>query len=218
MKVECVIFDCDGLMFDTEKVSIRNWHEIAAKYDITLDDLFFQKIIGCNQQTILKIFNDYPDIAAHQDEIFATRVEKIFACCKNTGSLNKKGLIPLLDTLDEMNIRKCVASSSNRHYVDTLLNSIGKEVKFDAVVCGDEVKKGKPDPEIFLTAAAKAGVDPQSCLVLEDSKSGILAARNAGMKSVWIYDTVIPDEEMKEALQISCHDLSEVIPLLKEEL
>ena len=216
MSIECVIFDCDGLMFDTERVSIRNWHEIAAKYNITLDDLFFQRIIGCNRQTIEQIFKDYPDIAAHQEEIFRTRVEKIFECCKKTGSLNKKGLIPLLDTLQEMKIRTCVASSSNRHYVDTLLNSIGKKETFDAIVCGDEVLHGKPDPEIFLTAAKKAGVAVEHCVVLEDSKSGILAAKRAGMKSVWIYDTVMPDEEMKQALQISCNDLDEVNELIKE--
>ena len=76
---------------------------------------------------------------------------------------------------------------------------------------------GKPDPEIFLTAARKAGVAPENCVVLEDSKFGIIAAKRAGMKSVWIYDFVKPDEEMKEAIQESRNDLLEVIDYLKEQ-
>ena len=142
MSIECVIFDCDGLMFDTEKVANENWREIAGQYGITLDDEFFYQIIGCGHKLFLKA------------------------------------------------MEKCVASSSHREYVDTLLGSIGKPYHFDSVVCGDEVTHGKPDPEIFLTAARKAGVAPENCVVLEDSKFGIIAAKRAGMKSVWIYDFV----------------------------
>ena len=217
MSIECVIFDCDGLMFDTEKVANENWREIAGQYGITLDDEFFYQIIGCGHKLFLKAMENHQDLEPHLPEISEGRLKKIFGMCENKGSLNKKGLTELLDYLEEAGIKKCVASSSHREYVDTLLGSIGKPYHFDSVVCGDEVTHGKPDPEIFLTAARKAGVAPENCVVLEDSKFGIIAAKRAGMKSVWIYDFVKPDEEMNEAIQESRNDLLEVIDYLKEQ-
>ena len=77
--------------------------------------------------------------------------------------------------------------------------------------------RGKPDPEIFLLGAEKLGVDPENCLVLEDSKQGIIAARRAGMHSCFIQDTIEPDEEMEEAIEFRRDSLADVIGLLEEE-
>ena len=78
------------------------------------------------------------------------------------------------------------------------------------------VKKTKPDPEIFLTAAGKLGIRPENCLVLEDSRQGIFAADAAGMHSCFIQDTIIPDDAMRAKIQNERHDLKEVIDLLEE--
>ena len=131
MSIECVIFDCDGLMFDTEKVANENWREIAGQYGITLDDEFFYQIIGCGHKLFLKAMENHQDLEPHLPEISEGRLKKIFGMCENKGSLNKKGLTELLDYLEEAGIKKCVASSSHREYVDTLLGSIGKPYHFD---------------------------------------------------------------------------------------
>ena len=217
MKTECVIFDCDGLMFDTETVANQCWRDIASRYGVQLNDEFFYRIIGCGHQQFLEAMADYPQLMEHMPEIRQHRLDTIYSLCETAGRLNKKGLVELLNWLQANGIRKCVASSSHREYVEKLLGSIGCPVHFDGIVCGDEVTHGKPDPEIFLTAAAKAKVAPQHCLVLEDSKFGIMAAKRAGMNSVWIYDFVKPDEEMELYLQQRCDSLLDVIELLKKE-
>lgn len=218
MSIECVIFDCDGLMFDTETVSTQSWRDVAGKYGILLDDEFFYQIIGSGTKNFEEVMKSHQDLMPHLPEVRAERINRIMTMsAEHPGSLNKPGLTELLAYLDQVGIKKCVASSSHREYVDHLLNHIGSPVSFDGVVCGDEVTHGKPDPEIFLTAAKKAGIAPERCVVLEDSKFGILAAKRAGMKSVFIFDFVQPDAEMRQAIQAERETLAGVIDILQEE-
>lgn len=216
MKIECVIFDCDGLMFDTETISTQCWRAVAQRHNIVLDDEFFYKIIGSGKKNFAEVMVDHQDLLPYMEEIRANRVSTIMEAAKKIGSINKKGLVELLDYLDLNHYKKAVASSSHRSYVENLLSSIGRDTQFDGIVCGDEVVHGKPDPEIFLTAAKKAGIAPENCVVLEDSKFGILAAKAAGMHSVFIYDMVQPDTQMQNAIQSQGDSLLDVIEFLKE--
>ena len=108
-----------------------------------------------------------------------------------------------------------ICSSSAREYVLALIDSCSVKLHYDTIVCGDMVKHAKPDPEIFLKGAENLGVKPENCLVLEDSKQGILASVNAGMHNCFIPDTIIPDEAMSRAIEFRCESLHEVIGLLE---
>ena len=132
------------------------------------------------------------------------------------GELVMKGLEELCAYLKENGYKIGIASSSSKAYVETLLRNADTVIEYDALCTGDMVKHAKPDPEIFLRGAAELGVSPDNCLVLEDSKQGILAAKRAGMRSCFIPDTIVPDDEMKAALDLQRDSLLDVISLLEE--
>ena len=112
----------------------------------------------------------------------------------------KKGLYELLGFLEENGISKAVATSSERIKAEKYLRLGNVIERFDCIVCGDEVIKGKPDPEIFQKVAQKAGFDMKDCIVLEDSENGILAASRAGMKPVFIKDIKDLSEDTRKLI------------------
>ena len=120
-----------------------------------------------------------------------------------------------ISRLVEKGYKIAVCSSSALAYVKALIATCSTKLEYDVIICGDMVKHAKPDPEIFLRGAEELGVDPENCMVLEDSKQGILAARAAGMHRCFIPDTITPDEVMKEALEFETPSLFEVITLLE---
>ena len=130
--------------------------------------------------------------------------------------LNKKGLISLFQWLKQNGYRIGICSSSHRTYVEALLSTVSTPLEYDAIVGGDMVTHAKPDPEIFLVGAKILDVQPAKCLVLEDSKQGIIAARRAGMHSCFIEDTIQPDHTMKEMIEYQTENLEEVIQLLRQ--
>ena len=114
-----------------------------------------------------------------------------------------------------MSIPYAVASSSHPQAIQKFLSHAGFVLSPNVIVSSKEGYKSKPAPDVFLAAAERLDVKPENCLVLEDSKHGIMAAANAKMHSIFIQDQIAPDDEMKEYIQESCKDLNEVIDYLK---
>ena len=214
--IKCVIFDCDGLMFDSEKISIEVWKRIGKKYGFNFDEEFFTGITGSGKGQAKKQFDRYPGISDILPEIRAERDRSIFEKAHTTG-IAKKGLTVLLDYLNKNNYLVCAGSSSTYSYVAELISTLDKPYHFDYICCGDMVTKCKPDPEIFLNCAKALNVEPENCLVLEDSKNGIIAAKNAGMISGFIYDTVSKDEQFSHLIDHEFQNLSQVIDYLKDQ-
>lgn len=218
MSIKAVLFDCDGLMFETELVSQQMWRDAAAVYNETIPYDFFVAITGTHDR--LMDMDLVRKQIPHIDEIMADmkrlRFDLSFWKSIHTDCLNKPGLLELFPWLKKNGYLTAICSSSYREYVETLAKNVSVPLEYDAIVTGDMVAHSKPDPEIFLKGASLLGVKPEECLVLEDSKMGILAAKNAGMHSCFIQDTIYPDEEMLQAMEYSRNDLAEVIELLKE--
>jgi beta-phosphoglucomutase-like phosphatase (HAD superfamily) len=130
----------------------------------------------------------------------------------------KLGLYELLDFLEDNKISKALATSSERIKAEKYL-TLGNVIdRFDCTVCGDEVEKGKPDPEIFQKAAQKAGFNSKDCIVLEDSENGILAASGAGMMPIFIKDVKDLSEDTKKLIFKEFQSLIEVRDYLKSAL
>lgn len=119
----------------------------------------------------------------------------------------KYGVLEITSRLKENGFRIAVASSSRRGYVEEELKFTGLYDRFEVILCGDNVTKSKPDPQIFLTAAERLGVSPEDCYVLEDSYNGIRAAHAAGMKPIMVPDLLPPDDEMKRLAVYIADDL-----------
>ncbi|MBL4930747.1 HAD family hydrolase [Clostridium paridis] len=187
---ELVIFDMDGLMFDTEIISARAWYEAGQAYGYELDKDFLFGFIGMNVNSIGNEFRKAYGDEFSFDEVNKFQKEKLENILDNEGFEIKKGLLEILDYLDEKKIKKAVATSSGRVKATKLISKAGVLDRFDTIVCGDEVTKGKPDPEIFLKACSKLNVAPENALVLEDSERGLLAANAGNIKCLVIPDLI----------------------------
>jgi HAD superfamily hydrolase (TIGR01509 family) len=117
----------------------------------------------------------------------------------------------LLDFLKQNNIKMAVATSTSRQSCERMLKKSGAFPYFDEIVCGDDVTNGKPNPEVFLKASEKLGIEPKSCIALEDSINGIKSAYSAGMTAIMVPDFLQPTDEIKPMISILCKDLTEVI-------
>jgi HAD superfamily hydrolase (TIGR01509 family) len=203
-----VIFDMDGLMFDTENLTIPLW-EVAGKpfgYNITHEIVL--RMVGISGEkarlVLLEEFGDDFPYETIRDE-FRLLVKKEI---EKKGVPKKPGLMYLLDRLCSAKIPFGVATSSRSATAIDLLGRAGILERFKAVTGGEEVTNGKPAPDIFLLAAKKLGQPPSACVGFEDSTAGLKGLHSAGIRSVFIKDVVSPPEEVLASVWRRCGDLA----------
>jgi HAD hydrolase, family IA, variant 3 len=217
LDVKAVLFDCDGLMFETELISQQIWKDEANKLGFSLPEDFFINITGSGGEELTRYLSSIPK-GIHLFEVMKKkRFDISFWSSIQKDCLNKKGLVTLFHWLKQHGYLIGICSSSHRTYVEALLSTVSTPLEYDAIVGGDMVTHAKPDPEIFLVGAKILGVKPSDCLVLEDSKQGITAAKRAGMHSCFIEDTIKPDQIMKDMIEYQTENLEDVIQLLKNQ-
>ena len=144
------------------------------------------------------------------------RTEHIYKIREKEGLPIKKGLFELLDYIRENGIKCAVATSTRRESAEKTLHTIGAWEYLDNVVYGDSVEHGKPEPDIFLSAADRIGVPPQECIVIEDSINGIKAGHAAGMKVVHVPDTIQIDDTIRALTYCVCEHLGEVPDVIEK--
>lgn len=192
--VRAAILDMDGLMFDSERAAREAWRAALAGRGYALDDAVYARAIGRTAQEARAVFveafgEDLPVAAIEAD--MALRLRRLLEPVPPL----KPGLHALLDTLDELGLQAAVASATAAAEVRRRLATAALADRFAVVVGGDEVRAGKPAPDLFLHAADVLGVAPAACIVLEDSEAGIRAASAAGMVPVMVPDLVLPSAE-----------------------
>ncbi|MBR4627339.1 MAG: HAD family phosphatase [Ruminococcus sp.] len=211
VELKGAIFDMDGLLIDTEKLYLRYWKQAAADfgYDMRDEHVFAIRSLA-RKYSIPKLKGffgeDFPteDVRARRTELINAHIEKY-------GIELKKGVFELLGYLRDNGIAAAVATATPRERTMLYLGKIGAAERFDAVVCGDMVTSGKPDPEIYLTAARELGLPPELCAAFEDSPNGLKAARAAGCKVVMIPDMTPPQTEDRPYYDAVYRDLGEAI-------
>ena len=215
-KIKGFIFDMDGLLVDTEKLYNRFWRQAAEDYGYRMDAETALSIMSMDKNFASKklkgLFGeDFPfdHVKDHRRVIMQDFVDK-------EGVELKKGAKELLAYLTEHGYRKAIATMSPMERVENYLKDFGILERFDAFVCGPDVKIGKPEPDIYLKAAEKLGVLPEECMALEDSPNGILAAYRAGCRPVMIPDMKEPEEETRKLLYSRVDSLDQVIGLIEK--
>jgi arylformamidase len=213
-KLELVICDMDGLMLDTEPVSHNGWCEASKQMGFDMGEDLYRKMIGTNYNVCKQRMQNYLGYSFDFEEAYAIRSTYVRKQIDTNGVQVKKGLDVLLNRLDELNIKKCVATSTDYKRAKKLLTGIGVFKRFQHVIGGDNIKNGKPDPEIFLKAAELTGAAPKNCLVLEDSEAGAEAAYKAGMRTVLVPDMYAPNANTMAKVNAVCADLEEAAGLI----
>lgn len=142
--------------------------------------------------------------------MYEEKDNQLFYIIENQGIPLKEGVKELFSMLKEKNYKIALATSAKRERVEKQIKDKWLKESFDAIVCGDDVEKGKPSPDIFLKAAKKIDVEPENCFVVEDSPAGIKAAFSGGMKGIHVEDLKVADEDILKYCQKSFKDLQEV--------
>lgn len=210
MKYKAVIFDMDGVIFDSERLVLEGWQEIAAKYGIKGMEEVLPRCLGVNAQATREIFREYYGQDFPYDE-YKKEASALFHSRYGNGKLPlKPGVKELLSYLKENGYLVGLASSTRQAIVEQEIRDAGLMPYFDNLVCGDMLKRSKPEPDIYLKACENLDVEPRMAIAVEDSYNGIRSAKRAGMVPVMVPDMVQPDEEMRSLAHKICKDLFEV--------
>ena len=210
-----VIFDMDGVIFDSERAYVGAYQKLAAKYGLTDTEAVHRACIdsiGVTRDLTKKIFFSY---VGHEFDYESYRADVQVELNKTPFEL-KPGVYELFDWLREKGAKIALASSTRREHVFPMLDGADLTKYFNAIICGDMVGHSKPNPEIFLTAAERLGADPEECYIIEDSYNGIRAAHAAGSHAIMVPDIVQPDDEIKGLAEAILPSLFEVKDYLND--
>ena len=214
MNNKAVIFDMDGVIFDSEQIVCNLWIDYAKEVDLPGIDEIIIKCIGINDKSTAQVFRDaygedFP-YEAHK-KVISTRFHERY----DGGRLPKKpGIDELLKVLKEKGFKTALASSTREEVVRNELRDAGLLDYFDFVIGGDKVSHSKPDPEIFIKAAEGLGAKVKDCYVIEDSFNGIKAANAAGMIPIMVPDLLQPTPEILDLCAFKLDSLGEVKKVL----
>lgn len=210
-----VLFDMDGVLVDTENIGLRVMPEEARAMGYDFPNEMYYQVLGCNRTTSKQILSqtfgaDFP--YEELDRRFFMRLLKI----AEAGELPlKKGYRECMDGLRARGIRRALATSSHREVWEAYAkHNPALQNVFDATVCGLEVPRGKPEPDIYQIAAQKLALAPNECVGVEDSRNGVRSLRAAGCHSVMIPDLLQYDESLAPYVDTRLDDLSQLCALV----
>ncbi|MBR2423524.1 MAG: HAD family phosphatase [Oscillospiraceae bacterium] len=213
--VKAVIFDVDGTLLDTERIYMQAWKEAAAELGYEITDELLRKTRAINVKDAARIFEEEIGNGFSYDTVRVVRVRIAEEIIQRESPILKPGVLELLNWLEENRIRLSVASSTNVKGTHAHLAESGIDHRFEVVVGGDMVTRGKPNPDIFLKAADMLGLAPEECIVVEDSPAGIRAAYAAGMKAVLVPDQAAITDEIVAMADVVLQSLLDMPAYMK---
>lgn len=215
--MKAVVFDMDGVLFDTEVLCMKSWMAVAERNGLQGMEEVFPQCIGLNsndsRNIVMKAYGEDFDYPGFREQAAAWQKEYL----EKNGLPIKPGLEEILGWLKTSGLGVGLASSTRSSSVFAHLEQAGIRDCFATVVTGDMVEHSKPRPDIYLLACRELGVSPQEAYAIEDSPNGIRSAYAAGMHTVMVPDMIPPDEEMRELSRVICKDLLEVLEYLKAQ-
>jgi HAD superfamily hydrolase (TIGR01509 family) len=206
---KAVVFDMDGLLFDTEAIVREAMQAATPRLGVDMPEAVFLSLIGLGgEASRARLLEHYG--ATFDIDAFWKAVDEDFHRLIEGRQYLRAGVIEFLDWLDHTNIPRAIATSSPHRHVQTNLMTHGLTGRFDVIVAHGDYENGKPHPAPFLTAAKKLGVAPEDCLALEDSLNGVRSACAAGMMTVMVPDLITPTDDIRAICLHVAFDLHEV--------
>lgn len=215
--VKAIVFDMDGVLFDTEILCLNAWQKVADKYNLGNITTACISCIGVSKEKSKEIFKT----AMSKDFPYDEMRNKVSDLChqeiSKNGLVKKKGVDEILSFCKKSGIKIGLATSTRRQTVISHLERTEIIDFFDEIICGDEIENSKPSPEIYLKSCKKLGIEPQNALAIEDSYNGVKASNSAGVRCIMVPDILPPTDEIKSLAFTVKNDLFEVIEFLKTE-
>lgn len=200
MQYTAVLCDMDGTLFDTERIYHAGWNYAG------IPDEVYRQMIGRDSGAIRGLITAY---GLDADEVYQVKRQYCDELLAKHVPM-KDGMERTMQWLKEHGYRTAIATSSGMQVAEHYLSATGTGKYFDQVISGHDLEHGKPAPDIYLMAAKSLGTEPPACVVVEDSRNGVLSGRAAGMKTVLIPDEFPPDDETVQAADVVLHSLDEL--------
>lgn len=199
-KIDGVIFDMDGLLFDTELIYYQSTQKMADKMGFPYSKEIYLEYVGVSDEEVQENYHRiYQDFGKERvDEFIQRSYDDTYKVFESGEVPLKEGVLELLDFLDQQEIPRLVASSNVRPAIELLLEGAGIKERFSGIVSAEDVTRAKPDPEIFRKALDKLGTKAEHTLIFEDSFHGVTAADAAGIPVIMVPDLLAPTDEVKE--------------------
>lgn len=214
--MKAVIFDMDGVLFDTESLCMKAWDYAGEKLGIGPAGYMVLKTLGVNAQAAIGILKKEFGEDFNAEEFKKIGRDFSYDYFEKYGMPMKKGVTDILGYLTSKKYKIALASSTStksvmHHLYDTKIKDY-----FDVIVCGDQIERSKPEPDIYLKAAELLGLAPEVCYAVEDSKNGLLSAHRAGCQVIMVPDLWQGDDEVDSFILAKCSDLNEVIGVIHD--
>ena len=214
-KIDTILLDIDGTLIDSEIYTIKSKIIEGKKYGFDIKEEIVINTLGMSRDISEKYFKSIYGDNFPYEELRVKRYDYIYEALEKNELQYKKGAIELIDYLEKNNYKFALVSSSGHKLINKYIKHLDLFKKFNVIITGDDVENGKPNPDGFLLAVNKLNSNVENSLVIEDSKNGILAAKNGNIKSVFIEDYVKLNDEIKENSTYVLNDLFDVITLLE---
>lgn len=207
--MKAVIFDLDGVLIDSEPLHALADNQLLTESGIEAPETYFDRFVGWTNKAMWEeIKKDY-NIAPDAEELMGLQLPLKLKLLKEGDYKPVSGITELLEQIKKMEIPMAIASSSPRQFIEEVLVKIGIMNYFTIWLSGEEVALSKPEPDIFLKVAELLNVKPHECLVIEDSTSGIIAAKRAGMRCIG-YKNVNSGNQDLSAADLIVHKIEEI--------
>ncbi len=203
----CVIFDMDGVLADTGPIHFESWVKMAAEIGVEFTREIFEDTFGQQSPTITRKLVG-PEVDEFLVEKWASRKEFYYREIVRDKLTPLPGVIKIIKELKSEGIKLAIGSSGPPENVDLILSQLNIKTFFNVIITAAEVKKGKPEPDVFLIVAKNLNINPKNCLVIEDAPVGIKAAKRAGMLSIAL--TTTHNREELFGAQLIVNDLTEI--------
>ncbi len=212
--IEGAVFDVDGVLFDTERLMHQIWRKVGAEMGWPQPGQDYLEFVGNGRSVIFEKMLAFYGPEFPKEDFLTTCSQTLQEHVEQFGVPLKPGVREILEFLKQKNIPIAIATSTAMRRTGKRMELTGLTPYFKAMITGDQVTRGKPDPEIYLLACEALGTDPKRTLAIEDSRNGILSATAAGMPTVMIPDMIAPTPELEALLWKRCASLDE----LRQEL
>lgn len=199
--IKAVVFDLDDTIVNSEPLHRLAWAQLLQEYNYKITDIpqeMQESQMGMRISDVIKERASYLNLKDDLETISKKR-SKIFLRLVKEKLEVIPGLFPVLSSLRKDKYRLAIATSGSRNYVDLVMVKFNLGKSFEFIVTGDDVKKSKPDPEIYLKTAEMLGLHPNECLVIEDAGKGVLSAKSAGCKCIAIKTPFTREKDLLKA-------------------